>query len=523
MSKVLLFNNDAREKLLKGVNTVADAVKVTLGAKGRNVSISKGFGEYPQITKDGVTVADAINKLKDPIEDMGAMMVKGAARNTMNIVGDGTTTSTVLAQSIYRGGMESIANGANPMDLKKGIDNAVREVVEKLKNNALPVNDDKDILFNIASIAGNNDATIGNIIVEAVMAAGPDGLISAFPSMDTNTTVEKVEGMQVDCGYISEYFCNNPQKSRVELDNPYILLYDKKISWLKDILNLIEYIAAQKRDLLIIAEDVDGEALFTLIGNVQKRNMKWCAIKAPFGGPSELEDIAAICGGRVISESKGDKLSDATVNMLGSAKSVIVTKNGTVITGGAGDAFAVSTRADQIAGLIKENTDPYQTKALEKRLAKMTDGVVFIYVGGQTNVEIKEKSERIDDSLKATKAAMKEGIVPGGGVAYLHAYQEAVITNDESKGYAIVMDALRSPITQILFNAGIVGDAKDDIIEKVISLKDSDTGYDVVKDALCNFFAFGIIDPVMVSRVALENAASMAGMLLTTECVIVEE
>ncbi len=527
MGSKLDYGESARKKLQTGVNKVADAVKVTLGAKGRNVAISKGGGQIPQITKDGVTVAAYITQLSDPVEDMGAMMVKDAAMQTMKDAGDGTTTSTVLAQAIFNEGMKSIEAGSNPMDLKKGIDKAVAMVVANLKTQSTQVNGNANIIFNVAKVAANNDEKTGRIIAEAVMAAGVDGHVTIHPTKAVETTIEKVAGLQVDQGYLHPYFCNNLKKAQVELHNPLILIYDKKISRLADIMVFLKYCTpddtSKKRSVLIIAEDVEGEALYTMSSNAQQMGAHWAAIKAPFGGTEELEDIAALTGGVVVSESKGHKLADFNPAWCGNAQDVTITKSATVISKGSGNKQKIADRASQIKSQIEDCTDERLKTNLTKRLSKLMDGVVVIYVGGQTQVEMIEKKDRLDDALKATNAAVSEGVVPGGGVAYIRSANSILAETgepaDEWNGKKIVIEAIKAPLRQILLNAGHDEASVSGKLLDVYSAE-GDLGYNILSGEYEHFLASGIIDPTKVTRTALENAASVASMLLTTECTI---
>ena len=524
MAKDIKFNIKAREELKKGVDALADAVKVTLGPKGRNVIIEKKFGA-PHITKDGVTVAREV-ELEDSFQNMGAQLVKEVASKTGDQAGDGTTTATVLAQAIVNVGLKNVAAGANPMDLKRGIDKAVSKVVEGIRSQAQEVDDDIRKIENVARISANNDEQIGKLIAEAMEKVKKEGVITVEEAKGTETTVEVVEGMQFDRGYISPYFVTNSEKMECEMDSPYILLYDKKISNLKDMLPILEAVAQSGRPLLIIAEDVDNEALATLVVNRLRGSLKICAVKAPgFGDRRKemLEDIAILTGGVVISEIKGMQLAQATVNDLGSAEKVTVNKDNTTIINGAGSKDAIANRIAQIKSQIETTTSNYDKEKLQERLAKMAGGVAVLYIGAPSEVEMKEKKDRVDDALSATKAAIAEGIVPGGGVAYircLNSLDELKGDNDdENTGIAIIRRAIEEPMRQIMNNAGVEGAV---ILQKV---KDNtgDFGYNARTDTFENFFETGVIDPAKVTRVALENAASIAGMFLTTECVIADK
>lgn len=527
MSSELFYGPDARKKIQNGVNKVADAVKVTLGAKGRNVAIGKGYGHLPLITKDGVTVAAYITKLPDPTEDMGAMMIKDAARQTMRLVGDGTTTSTVLAQSIFNAGIDAINMGANPMDLKKGIDKAVDLVVSSLMDQAVQIDGDMAKILNIATIAVNNDLETGKIVAEAMSVAGKDGYVSMAESKTADTTIEKVEGMQIDRGLLSPYFVKDEGKSQVVLKDPYILIYDKKISRLQEIMPILELANKKQRPLLVIAEDINGEALSTMTSNASK-GLYWAAILSPFGGPDELEDIAAVTGATVVSGGKGHSLKDGNPEWLGSADTVAINKFATVIAGGKGDKKIIAQRAIQVKGQLEECADERMKPNLVSRLAKISNGVVIIYVGGQTQVEMNEKRDRIDDAIRATRAAMEEGVLPGGGTAYIRAISSIPVNEndltltDEQKGMLIIKSTLVAPLRQILTNAGL---SEASIVTIVSSVTDgsADYGYNAKTGGYENLCTTGIIDPAKVPRVALENAASVASMLLTTEAVIVDD
>ena len=524
MAKEIKFNVNAREELKNGVDALADAVKVTLGPKGRNVIIDKKFGA-PHITKDGVTVAREI-ELEDPFQNMGAQLVKEVASKTGDQAGDGTTTATVLAQAIINVGLKNVTAGANPMDLKRGIDKAVSKVVESIKAQAQEVDDDISKIENVARVSANNDEEIGRLIAEAMQKVKKEGVITVEEAKGTETSVDVVEGMQFDRGYISPYFVTNSEKMECEMDSPYILLYDKKISNLKDMLPILEAVAQSGRPLLIIAEDVDNEALATLVVNRLRGSLKICAVKAPgFGDRRKemLEDIAVLTGGTVISEIKGMQLAQASVKDLGTAEKVTVNKDNTTIVNGAGSKDAIASRVGQIKAQIETTTSNYDKEKLQERLAKLAGGVAVLYIGAPSEVEMKEKKDRVDDALSATRAAIAEGIVPGGGVAYiraLNALDELKGENeDENTGIAIIRRAIEEPMRQIMENAGVEGAV---ILQKV---KDGtgDFGFNARTDTFENFFETGVIDPAKVTRVALENAASIAGMFLTTECVIADK
>lgn len=524
MAKEIKFNIKAREELKNGVDALADAVKVTLGPKGRNVIIEKKFGA-PHITKDGVTVAREI-ELEDAFQNMGAQLVKEVASKTGDQAGDGTTTATVLAQAIVNVGLKNVAAGANPMDLKRGIDKAVSKVVEGIKAQSEEVDDDMGKIENVARVSANNDEEIGRLIAEAMKKVKKEGVITVEEAKGTETTVDIVEGMQFDRGYISPYFVTNTEKMEAELESPYILLYDKKISNLKDMLPVLEAVAQSGRPLLIIAEDVDNEALATLVVNRLRGSLKICAVKAPgFGDRRKemLEDIAILTGGNVISEVKGMQLSQATINDLGTAEKVTVNKDNTIIVNGAGNKDAIQARIGQIKAQIETTTSNYDKEKLQERLAKLAGGVAVLYIGAPSEVEMKEKKDRVDDALSATRAAIAEGIVPGGGVAYIRclaALDDLKGDNDdENTGIAIIRRAIEEPMRQIVANAGLEGAV---ILQKV---KDGtgDFGYNARTNSYENFFETGVIDPAKVTRVALENAASIAGMFLTTECVIADK
>jgi chaperonin GroEL len=524
MAKEIKFNIDARDLLKKGVDELANAVKVTLGPKGRNVILDKKFGA-PQITKDGVTVAKDI-ELGDPFQNMGAQLVKEVASKTNDNAGDGTTTATVLAQSIISVGLKNVAAGANPMDLKRGIDKAVIAVVKSLKEQSQEIGDDFGKIENVAKISANGDETIGALIAEAMKKVKKEGVITVEESKGIDTYVDVVEGMQFDRGYISAYFVTNTEKMEADLDNPYILIYDKKISVLKDILPILEQTVQTGRPLLIIAEDIESEALATLVVNRLRGSLKICAVKAPgFGDRRKemLEDIAVLTGGVVVSEEKGLKLEGTTIDMLGSAEKVTVNKDNTVIVNGAGDKAAIASRVGQIKTQIENTTSDYDREKLQERLAKLAGGVAVLYVGAASEVEMKEKKDRVEDALSATRAAIEEGTVPGGGVAYVRAITAldklAGANEDETTGIEIIKRAIEEPLRQIVENAGKEGAV---IAQKVKEGK-GDFGYNAHTDVYENLYATGVIDPTKVTRVALENAASIAGMFLTTECVITDK
>ena len=524
MAKEIYFDIEARDKLKRGVDALANAVKVTLGPKGRNVVISKKFGP-PQITKDGVTVAKEI-ELKDPIENMGAQMVKEVASKTADIAGDGTTTATVLAQAIVSAGLKNVAAGANPMDLKRGIDKAVAEVVKNLKALSKEVGSDNDKIKQIATISANNDETIGSLIAQAMKVVGNDGVITVEEAKGTETDVKTVEGMQFDRGYLSPYFVTNTEKMITEFEKPLILIYEKKISNMKELLPLLEPIVQSGRGLLIIAEDVDGEALTTLVVNRLRGSLKIAAVKAPgFGDRRKamLEDIAILTGGQVISEERGFTLENATMDMLGTADKIEIDKDNTTIVNGAGEKDAIAARVGQIRSQIEATTSEYDKEKLQERLAKLAGGVAVLYVGAPTEVEMKEKKDRVDDALAATRAAVEEGIVPGGGVALIRSISTLDTlkgaNEDEMTGIQIVKRAAEEPLRQIIANAGGEGAV---IVQKVREGKD-DFGYNARTDVFENLYAAGVIDPTKVTRIAVENAASIASMLLTTECVIADE
>ncbi len=524
MAKEIKFDIEARELLKSGVDQLANAVKVTLGPKGRNVVIDKKFGA-PQITKDGVSVAKEI-ELADPFANMGAQMVKEVASKTGEDAGDGTTTATVLAQAIINVGLKNVTAGANPMDLKRGIDIAVEKVVASIKSQAKSVGDNSDKIEQVGTISANNDSKIGQLIAEAMKKVGKEGVITVEEAKGTETTVEVVEGMQFDRGYISPYFVTNTEKMEAELDHPLILIHDKKISTMKDMLPVLEAAAQSGRPLLIIAEDIDGEALATLVVNRLRGSLKVAAVKAPgFGDRRKemLQDIATLTSGVVISEETGLKLEQATLQMLGLAEKVTIDKENTTIVGGVGSKEDIAARTAQIKAQIANTTSDYDREKLQERLAKLAGGVAVLYVGATTEVEMKEKKDRVDDALSATRAAVEEGIVPGGGVAYIRAIEvlEGLkgSNDDETTGIEIVKRAIEEPLRQIVLNGGKEGAV---IVQKVREGK-GDFGYNARADKFENLFESGVIDPAKVTRVALENAASIAGMFLTTECVLVEK
>ena len=524
MAKEIFFDIEARDKLKKGVDALANAVKVTLGPKGRNVVIGKTFGA-PQVTKDGVSVAKEI-ELKDPIEDMGAQMVKEVASKTADIAGDGTTTATVLAQAIINTGLKNVAAGANPMDLKRGIDKAVKDIVKNLKAISREVGSDNDKIKQIATISANNDETIGALIAEAMKVVGNDGVITVEEAKGTETDVKTVEGMQFDRGYLSPYFVTNTEKMVAELETPMILIYDKKISNMKELLPVLEPVAQSGKPLLVIAEDVDGEALATLVVNRIRGSLKIAAVKAPgFGDRRKamLEDLAILTGGHVISEERGLTLENVTLDMLGTAEKVEIDKDNTTIINGAGNKDDIKARVGQIKSQIESSTSDYDKEKMQERLAKLSGGVAVLYVGAPTEVEMKEKKDRVDDALAATRAAVEEGIVPGGGIALIRSLSTIDklegLNDDEDTGIAIVKRAIEEPLRQIISNCGGEGAV---IVQKVKEGKD-DFGYNARTESIIDFYEAGIIDPTKVTRTAIENAASIASMLLTTECVIAEE
>ncbi|WP_298116060.1 chaperonin GroEL [Flavobacterium sp.] len=523
MAKDIKFDIEARDGLKRGVDALANAVKVTLGPKGRNVIISKSFGG-PTVTKDGVSVAKEV-ELKDPLENMGAQMVKEVASKTNDLAGDGTTTATVLAQAIVKEGLKNVAAGANPMDLKRGIDKAVEAIVADLGKQAQEVGSSSEKIKQVASISANNDEVIGDLIATAFGKVGKEGVITVEEAKGTDTYVDVVEGMQFDRGYLSPYFVTNPEKMNVELDSPYILLYDKKVSSLKELLPVLEPVAQSGKPLLIIAEDVDGEALSTLVVNKLRGALKIAAVKAPgFGDRRKamLEDIAILTGGTVIAEESGYTLENATLEMLGTAEKIVIDKDNTTIVNGSGNADLIKNRVNQIKGQMETTTSDYDKEKLQERLAKLAGGVAVLYVGAASEVEMKEKKDRVDDALHATRAAVEEGIVAGGGVALLRA-KNALSTikadnADEATGIQIVFRAVESPLRTIVENAGLEGSV---VVAKVSEGKDN-FGYNAKTDEYVDMLKAGIIDPKKVTRVALENAASVAGMILTTECALID-
>ena len=524
MAKEILFNIDARDQLKKGIDTLANAVKVTLGPKGRNVIIEKKFGA-PHITKDGVTVAKEVERA-DAYQNTGAQLVKEVASKTGDDAGDGTTTATVLAQAIVAEGLKNVTAGASPMDIKRGIDKAVAKVVESIKSQAEMVGDNYDKIEQVGTVSANNDPVIGKLIADAMRKVSKDGVITIEEAKGTDTTIGVVEGMQFDRGYLSAYFVTNTEKMECEMEKPYILIYDKKISNLKDFLPILEPAVQTGRPLLVIAEDVDSEALTTLVVNRLRSQLKICAVKAPgFGDRRKemLEDIAVLTGGVVISEEKGLKLEQATIEMLGTADKVTVSKDNTTIVNGAGAKENIKERCEQIKAQIASTKSDYDKEKLQERLAKLSGGVAVLYVGAASEVEMKEKKDRVDDALRATRAAIEEGIVAGGGVAYIRALEalEGLKGDnaDETTGIDIIKRAIEEPLRQIVANAGKEGAV---VVQKVREGK-ADFGYNARTDVYENLHAAGVVDPAKVTRVALENAASIAGMFLTTECVIVEK
>jgi len=523
MAKKIQFDVEAREGLKKGVDALANAVKVTLGPKGRNVIIGKSFGG-PQITKDGVTVAKEI-ELEDPLENMGAQMVKEVASKTNDLAGDGTTTATILAQAIVREGLKNVTAGANPMDLKRGIDNAVEAVVAELNKNSETVGNSSEKIKQIASISANNDEAIGSLITEAFEKVGKEGVITVEEAKGTDTYVDVVEGMQFDRGYLSPYFVTNSEKMESDLESPYILLYDKKISAMKDLLPVLEPVAQSGKPLLVIAEDVDGEALATLVVNKLRGSLKIAAVKAPgFGDRRKamLEDIAILTGGTVISEDRGLTLENTTIEMLGSAERVTIDKDNTTLVNGAGDKETIRARVSQIKAQIETTTSDYDKEKLQERLAKLAGGVAVLYVGAASEIEMKEKKDRVDDALHSTRAAVEEGVVAGGGVALLRTRKvlEKLTSDnlDEVTGIQIISRAIEAPLRIIVENAGGEGSV---VVAKVLEGK-GNFGYDAKSETFVDLLKQGIIDPKKVTRIALENAASVAGMILTTECALVD-
>ena len=523
MAKKIQFDIEAREGLKKGVDALANAVKVTLGPKGRNVIIGKSFGG-PQVTKDGVTVAKEI-ELEDALENMGAQMVKEVASKTNDLAGDGTTTATILAQSIVNEGLKNVTAGANPMDLKRGVDKAVSTIVDELNKSAKTVGNSSEKIQQIASISANNDSAIGDLITQAFEKVGKEGVITVEEAKGTDTYVDVVEGMQFDRGYLSPYFVTNSEKMEADLESPYILLYDKKISAMKDLLPILEPVAQSGKPLLVIAEDVDGEALATLVVNKLRGALKIAAVKAPgFGDRRKamLEDIAILTGGTVISEERGFNIENTTIDMLGSAERVTIDKDNTTIVNGSGEKKEIEGRVGQIKSQIETTTSDYDKEKLQERLAKLAGGVAVLYVGAASEVEMKEKKDRVDDALHATRAAVEEGIVAGGGVALIRARKQLdkikAINDDEFTGIQIISRALEAPLRTIVENAGGEGSV---VVAKILDGKDG-FGYDAKSDKYVDLFESGIIDPKKVTRVALENAASVSGMILTTECALVD-
>ena len=523
MAKQIYFNTESRENLRKGVDILANAVKVTLGPKGRNVILDKKFGA-PTITKDGVTVAKEI-ELKDPVENIGAQLVKEVASKTADDAGDGTTTATVLAQAIFTNGIKNVAAGANPMDLKRGIDKAVKTVISDLQDQSKEIKDSSEI-SQVATVSANNDHEIGNMVANAMDKVGRDGVITVEEAKSTKTEVKTVEGMQFDRGYLSPYFVTNSDKMEVELEKPYILIYDKKISAMKELLPVLELVSQSSKPLLIIAEDIEGEALATIVVNKIRGALKVAAVKAPgFGDRRKamLEDLAILTGGTVISEERGYKLESATIDYLGTANKINIDKDNTTIVSGAGKKSDINARVNQIKKQIENTTSEYDKEKLQERLAKLSGGVAILYVGAATEVEMKEKKDRVDDALHATRAAVQEGIVAGGGIAFIRAINSLdkldLDNEDQNTGVIIVKTALESPIRTIVENSGGEGSV---VIQKVKENK-NDFGYNAATDTYESMFAAGIIDPTKVTRLALENAASIASLLITTECVVVDE
>ena len=524
MAKDIKFDIEAREGLKRGIDALANAVKVTLGPKGRNVIISKSFGS-PQVTRDGVSVAKEI-ELEDALENMGAQMLKEVASKTNDLAGDGTTTATVLAQAIVKEGLKNVASGANPMDLKRGIDKAVVKIVEHLAKQAKEVGSSSEKIKQVASISANNDETIGELIAQAFEKVGKEGVITVEEAEGTDTYVDVVEGMQFDRGYLSPYFVTDSEKMVAELDRPYILLYDKKISTMKDLLPVLEPVAQSGKPLLIIAEDIDGEALATLVVNKLRGTLRIAAVKAPgFGDRRKamLEDIAILTGGTVIAEERGFTLENATIDMLGTAERVSIDKDNTTIVNGAGKSEDIKARAAQIKAQIENTTSDYDREKLQERLAKLSGGVAVLYIGAASEVEMKEKKDRVDDALHATRAAVEEGIVAGGGIALLRAKNALAkikpVNADEETGIKIILKALEAPLRTIVENAGVEGSV---IVSKVLESSREAFGYNAKSGQYTDMFRAGIIDPKKVTRVALENAASVAGMILTTECALVD-
>ena len=524
MAKDIKFDIDAREGLKRGVDALANAVKVTLGPRGRNVIISKSFGS-PQVTKDGVTVAKEI-ALEDALENMGAQMVKEVASKTNDLAGDGTTTATVLAQAIVKEGLKNVASGANPMDLKRGIDKAVAKIVEHLAKQAKEVGSSSEKIKQVASISANNDDTIGELIAQAFEKVGKEGVITVEEAKGTDTYVDVVEGMQFDRGYLSPYFVTDSEKMVAELDHPYILLYDKKISTMKDLLPVLEPVAQSGKPLLIIAEDIDGEALATLVVNKLRGTLRIAAVKAPgFGDRRKamLEDIAILTGGTVIAEERGFTLENATIDMLGTAERVSIDKDNTTIVNGAGKSDDIKARVAQIKAQIENTSSDYDREKLQERLAKLSGGVAVLYIGAASEVEMKEKKDRVDDALHATRAAVEEGIVAGGGIALIRAKNVLgklkPLNADEETGIKIILKALEAPLRTIVENAGVEGSV---IVARVLEASRDAYGYNAKTGTYTDMFKAGIIDPKKVTRVALENAASVAGMILTTECALVD-
>ena len=523
MAKDIKFNVEARDALKKGVDALSNAVKVTLGPKGRNVVIDKKFGA-PSITKDGVSVAKEI-ELEDTIENMGAQMVKEVAAKTADEAGDGTTTATVLAQAIVSTGLKNVTAGANPMDLKRGIDKAVKTIVTDLKKQSVAVGNNNEKIEQVATISSNNDNEVGKLIAQAMNKVTQEGVITVEEAKGTDTSVEVVEGMQFDRGYLSPYFVTNPDKMETELDTPLLLIFDKKISNMKDLLPVLEQTSQTGNPLLIIAEDVDGEALATLVVNKIRGSLKIAAVKAPgFGDRRKemLEDIAILTGGTVISEEKGHKLESTTIDMLGKCEKIVIDKDNTTIVNGSGKKKNIDTRINQIKAQIQTTTSDYDKEKLQERLAKLSGGVAVLYVGAASEVEMKEKKDRVDDALAATKAAIEEGIIPGGGVALIRSGEKLRLlageNDDENTGIQIIASAIQEPLRQIVANAGGEGAV---VISKILNKK-GDYGYNAKSDTYENMLKAGIIDPTKVTRIALENAASVAGMLLTTECVLAD-